>query len=153
MAIIWQSQCQWHWVNVSRKFITTVSITTLKQSTAYPWACLAVNTVYEQQPTNDFICIVPFQKIKIFSQYCISSRHWLDWNSFWFNWKMVNHKMVSKTAQLLQPRYQSSWDQHGAHLGPVGPRWAPSWPHAPCYQGRLILAMHLASERRVTLPA
>ena len=24
--------------------------------------------------------------------------------------------------------------QHGAHLGPVGPRWAPCWPHEPCYQ-------------------
>ena len=29
----------------------------------------------------------------------------------------------------------SSWGQHGAHLGPVGPRWAPCWPHEPCYQG------------------
>ena len=27
--------------------------------------------------------------------------------------------------------------QHGAHLGPVGPRWAPCWPHEPCYQGCL----------------
>ena len=26
---------------------------------------------------------------------------------------------------------------HGAHLGPVGPRWAPCWPHQPCYQGLL----------------
>ena len=25
--------------------------------------------------------------------------------------------------------------QHGAHLGPVGPRWAPCWPHKTCYQG------------------
>ena len=33
------------------------------------------------------------------------------------------------------PRYQSSWGQHGAHLGPVGPRWAPCWPHDPCYLG------------------
>ena len=24
-----------------------------------------------------------------------------------------------------------SWGQHGAHLGPVGPRWAPCWPHEP----------------------
>ena len=24
---------------------------------------------------------------------------------------------------------------HVAHLGPVGPRWAPCWPHEPCYQG------------------
>ena len=26
-----------------------------------------------------------------------------------------------------------SWGQHGAHLGPTGPRWAPCWPHEPCY--------------------
>ena len=26
--------------------------------------------------------------------------------------------------------------QHGAHLGPAGPRWAPCWPHEPCYQGK-----------------
>ena len=24
---------------------------------------------------------------------------------------------------------------HGAHLGQVGPRWAPCRPHEPCYQG------------------
>ena len=35
------------------------------------------------------------------------------------------------------PRKQSSWGQHGAHLGPVGPRWAPCWPNEPCYQGIL----------------
>ena len=36
---------------------------------------------------------------------------------------------------LHLPRYQSSWDQHGAHLGHVGPRWAPCWPYETCYQG------------------
>ena len=30
-----------------------------------------------------------------------------------------------------------SWGQHGTHLGPVGPRLAPCWPHESCYQGRL----------------
>ena len=33
------------------------------------------------------------------------------------------------------PRLQSSWHQHGTHLGPAGPRWAPCWPHESCYQG------------------
>ena len=33
------------------------------------------------------------------------------------------------------PREQGSWGHHGAHLGPAGPRWAPCWPHEPCYQG------------------
>ena len=37
--------------------------------------------------------------------------------------------------KMIVPREQSSWGQHGAHLGPVGPRWAPCWPHEPCYQG------------------
>ena len=27
---------------------------------------------------------------------------------------------------------------YGAHLGPVGPRWAPCWPQEPCYQGWII---------------
>ena len=26
--------------------------------------------------------------------------------------------------------------QHGAHLGPTGPRWAPCWPHKLCYLSR-----------------
>ena len=28
-----------------------------------------------------------------------------------------------------------SWGQHGAHLGPTGPRWDPCWPHELCYPG------------------
>ena len=39
---------------------------------------------------------------------------------------------------LRIPREQGSWDQHGSHLGPVGPRWAPCCPHEPCYQGGLV---------------
>ena len=31
-------------------------------------------------------------------------------------------------------RQQGSWGQHGARMGPVGPSWAPCWPHEPCYQ-------------------
>ena len=34
-----------------------------------------------------------------------------------------------------QSRKQNPWGQHGARLGLVGPRWAPWWPHEPCYQG------------------
>ena len=30
--------------------------------------------------------------------------------------------------------------QHGTHLGPVGPRWAPCWFHDPCYQGYFRIA-------------
>ena len=31
---------------------------------------------------------------------------------------------------------------HGAHLGPVSPRWAPCWPHEPCYQGMIKKTSH-----------
>ena len=37
------------------------------------------------------------------------------------------------------PREQFSCGPHGAHLGAVGPRWAPCWPHESCYQGPLLL--------------
>ena len=31
------------------------------------------------------------------------------------------------------PDSKVPWGQHGAHLGPTGPRWAPCWPHEFCY--------------------
>ena len=34
---------------------------------------------------------------------------------------------------------------HGAHMGTTGPRWAPRWPHEPCYQGLLSV---LSSQRQ-----
>ena len=39
---------------------------------------------------------------------------------------------------IPQMGWQSSWGQHGIHLGPVGPRWTPCWPHEPCYEGRFV---------------
>ena len=60
------------------------------------------------------------------------------------SFKAVSHEddsipIPASKAHILniycKPRYQIPWGQHGAHLGPVGPRWAPCWPHGPCYQG------------------
>ena len=48
-------------------------------------------------------------------------------------WKF-NHHLHLRTIFSDDGRL-GSWSQHGAHLGPVGPRWAPCWPHEPCYQG------------------
>ena len=31
------------------------------------------------------------------------------------------------TALSWHPWWQGSWGQHGAHLGPTGPRWTPCW--------------------------
>ena len=76
-------------------------------------------------------------------------------NEFWTNITSQNSTLVcpTTTTKLVEssngtilltpiydqlaawPRKQSSWGQHGAHLGPVGPRWAPCWHHEPCYQG------------------
>ena len=39
---------------------------------------------------------------------------------------------------LKYPWEQGSWGQHGANLGPTGPRWAPCRPHELCYLGWLI---------------
>ena len=41
------------------------------------------------------------------------------------------------------PWQQGSWGQHGAHLGPTGPRWAPCWPHELCYLGCFFLGVPL----------
>ena len=41
---------------------------------------------------------------------------------------------VSSSDRIYIPE-QGSWGQHGAHLGPTGPRWAPCWPHKLCYLG------------------
>ena len=49
------------------------------------------------------------------------------------------------------PWKQGSWGQHGAHLGPTGPRWAPCWPHELCYLGLLKLCS-LMSLLRTFIP-
>ena len=48
-------------------------------------------------------------------------------------------KLLHWDASEQLPRYQSSWGQQGAHLGPVGPRWAPCCPHESCYLGGYAL--------------
>ena len=52
---------------------------------------------------------------------------------------IVTHDVVVSmwpdTYMIINIRYQSSWGQYGAHLGPVGPRWAPYGPHEPRYLG------------------
>ena len=40
------------------------------------------------------------------------------------HWRVVRNTQIAKFMELTR-----------AHLGPVGPRWAPCWPHEPCYQG------------------
>ena len=45
--------------------------------------------------------------------------------------------LPTQKARFMGPTWdpkQGSWGQHGTHLGPVGPRWAPCQPHEPCNQ-------------------
>ena len=44
--------------------------------------------------------------------------------------------MPKQKRQCKHLWYQGSWGQHGAHLRPTRPRWAPCWPHELCYLGR-----------------
>ena len=65
--------------------------------------------------------------------YCMKIAIWKStiWYSFIIVKYSVSNKFVCIFALLLRNlrRSKSSWGQHGAHLGPVGPRWAPCWPH------------------------
>ena len=45
-------------------------------------------------------------------------------------WVSFQHPLIRHI-----PRQQGSWGQHGAHLGPAGPRWVPCWPHEFCPLG------------------
>ena len=54
------------------------------------------------------------------------------------------------------PREQGSWGQHGAHLGPVVPRWAPWWPHWTLLSGMSLndtpQRKHVGTNPRIHLP-
>ena len=50
-----------------------------------------------------------------------------------------------------RPDFKGHRGQHGAHLGPVGPRWAPCWPHEPCYQGACMNVVRYSDTPRNTL--
>ena len=90
----------------------------------FTW-CIKCRCVANAYPINNYIVyliiwiiLIPYTKMEFFS---ISRRL---------------AQCPTKACTLLSiPRKQSSWGQYGAHLGPVGPRWAPFWPHESCYQG------------------
>ena len=66
----------------------------------------------------------------------------IPWKCFYYT--LTDERTILCVYQIFsinsyrQPRNQSSWGQHGTHLGPVGPRWAPCWPHEACYQGHTV---------------
>ena len=52
---------------------------------------------------------------------------------------MIYHTHAQVNALFLK------WGQHGAHLGPTGPRWAPCWHYDLCYLGRFTYHSHKAT--------
>ena len=67
---------------------------------------------------------------------------------FWKIWSVYNQAQIARCLHSNDPSHtyvrtklaylpwqQGSWGQHGAHLGPTGPRWAPCWPHELCSLG------------------
>ena len=55
------------------------------------------------------------------------SRHPLKLGHGW----VVTPADITLITKFMGP----TWGQHGAHLGPVGPWWAPCRPHEPWYLG------------------
>ena len=82
--------------------------------------------------------------LKVWGHSVFNNYHW----NYTGVWNMCNpytnsRTFLSYTALYhclplfygIHPWQQGSWGQHGAHLGPTGPWWAPCWPHELCYLG------------------
>ena len=56
------------------------------------------------------------------------------WRPFCLGLNVLKHP-TSFLEEDIYGKDDTDSKVHGAHLGPVGPRWAPCWPREPCYQG------------------
>ena len=71
---------------------------------------------------------------------CVS-KTWIPGDRF--HVKMQSYRYTSSHYKIrlcngnpyTYPEKRSSWGQHGAHLGPTGPRWAQCWSHELGYLG------------------
>ena len=52
---------------------------------------------------------------------------------------------------MKQPIKQDSWRQHGAYLGPTGPRQDQCWLHQPCYLIDLMNAIKLVKWLQINI--
>ena len=55
----------------------------------------------------------------------------------WAFWRTFNVTIRDLESTMKVPVSTVHGSQHGAHLGPAGPRWAPCWPREPCYLGHI----------------
>ena len=93
------------------------------QCTHWPLSYFVVACCYLQTESREALCII-HDTLQIYEPQNITS--WV------ISYRVRCNTLCSKPRH---PRWQGSWGLHGAHLGTTGPRWAPCWPHEPCYQG------------------
>ena len=74
---------------------------------------------------------IPFLLLLCCIQYHVTLVYDMMRLSYW----QFSMTLQKESTDNAIPDSKSSWGQHGTHLGPVGPRWAPCWPYEPCYQG------------------
>ena len=91
----------------------------------------------ENSCSSCFYCVVQLQS-KPVSNYESNTNKLRHVSRVCVLWKQIRRPLSDLSLQsviVLTRDYPDS-KVHGAHLGPVGPRWAPWWPHKPCYQGK-----------------
>ena len=97
------------------------------------WRC-----VFEQ---NNGIVFALFEPVNLLRTYVlISSQIASGLSSALFEYPALSKTLKRPVICSFPDSKVYVWGQHGAHLGPVGPRWAPCWSHEPCYLGCFFIA-------------
>ena len=91
-------------------------------------------------PVIDRACIMELHFKHSFCGYCTikGCRLWftITFVACYIHLLLGKSSVMTKQLEIIrQITTYPRWGQHGAHLGPVGRKWAPCWPHDPCYQG------------------
>ena len=62
-------------------------------------------------------------------------------DSFSYNFCVFWYDKIHSSSEMELTIFLTAkfMGQHVAHLGPIGPSWAPCWPHEPCDIPRLYL--------------
>ena len=108
----------------------------LMQEVTYPWI-IFLSFIMSAPPKSSWL----HEYLNRQEQYRFNNNSWTETYGLritlpnqrrvWFLNAAVCFRNSTQIAKF------SSWGQHGAHQGPVGPGWASCWSHEPCYQAKL----------------
>ena len=109
----------------------------------------------QHKSTKDTICAMHIWQQSLRLLQLISADHHgachmdTQWHRIYnlTHWGLVMDICISKLDYHKFLWEQSLWGQHGAHLGPTRPRWAPCWPYKPCYLGHVLACQILTSSQ------